>query len=70
MTEGKTEISISTLTQFFEAISKTSGILYRGVSNKEYDLKPSIGRHHNDQYSLEKTEKSILTQFKLRSIPF
>ncbi len=70
MAERKTEITISSLSEFFEEISNTSGTLFRGLSNKEYDLIPSLGRYHHDQYSLKSNEKSILRQFKLRSIPF
>lgn len=59
------------VTAILNRINHRDNIIYRGHADKEWVLKPSIGRHYNRDWSevVEFEEKSLL-EFKKRTIPY
>lgn len=65
------EIPIKSVEEFVADITKNTSMYFRGVSNRDYKLTPSIGR--GKKISLEaliNIERGMLKQFKLRAVPF
>lgn len=45
-------------------------IIYRGMSNEYWDLKPSVGRLNVSDTNLDRVEQEIFDQFKNESLPY
>jgi len=64
-------ITITNFSEFFDFVEKTSTFIYRGISNKKYELIPSIGRNWKGPLSdLEYIERFMLDSFKRSAIPY
>ena len=73
MTESSrtNEIPVHSFDEFVVGVSKNTNLYFRGVSNKDYKLIPSIGRGKEIKLnSLVNIESGMLKQFKLRAIPY
>lgn len=64
------EITIQTIQEFVTAVEDKYSFLFRGVPNKEYDLKPSITRGwtENKLNPLVSVERTMLAKLKRRAI--
>ena len=65
------EIKIESFTKFHQVLNKhdAPGVVYRGIKDKNFELKPSIGRLKVDESNIEKIEAKIFKQFKEQSLP-
>lgn len=66
--------TLSEFMEIIESIQNNSGLYlwYRGSSNSNYELIPSLYRHRYKKSKIElaELEHQLMTQFRLRSIPY